>query len=323
MKRRFFHTLLLITLLASLAFGTLGQATEVHAAPVDLDLLPDGPGDYTAIGTLVGAATNWEAVDDPVATPDDATTYVEVTAKGTEKDAYTLQDAAVSGTINSVTVYFRVAVNNNNKIHYYQPFLRLAGAETTGTQIQHTTTTWTAYSEVLVNPDLSGGWTWADINNLQVAIQLTDNAAGEPELTQIYVRVNYTPPAPDIANTPTSYPFGTVAENSTTATGLTYFTVTNNSGFAVNITIGCTDMTGGTTWTLSDTATPGSDTYGLNAGISGSYNIIVRKTGPFNALVSGLADSGTQTWGLQLLAPTSFGGGGANSATVTLTATQV
>lgn len=128
---------------------------------------------------------------------------------------------------------------------------------------------------------------------------------------------------PDISNTPNNYGFGTLSEGSTSETGLIYFTVTNNSGFAVNITIGGTDMTGGVTWTLSDTATPGADTYGLKAGLEGgSYTVIVKKNIPYNTLVSGLAASSTQRWGLQLLAPTSFSDGGSKSGTVTLTATQ-
>ena len=129
--------------------------------------------------------------------------------------------------------------------------------------------------------------------------------------------------AQDISNIPISYPFGTLSEGSITATGLTHFTVTNNSASDVNITIGGTDMTGGITWELSDTATPGTNRYGLKAGLElGSYNITVKETGPFNTLVSGLAASGTQKWGLQLLAPTSFTDGVAKSGTVTLTATQ-
>lgn len=106
-------------------------------------------------------------------------------------------------------------------------------------------------------------------------------------------------------------------------TGLTHFKVTNNSGFAVNITIGGTDMIGGVTWTLSDTATPETDVYGLMAGLGGgSYNVTVMKNGPYNTLISNLADSSSQQWGLQLLAPTSFTGGGVVSGNVTLTATQ-
>ena len=139
------------------------------------------------------------------------------------------------------------------------------------------------------------------------------------------VMVDITTP-PSISNTPSSYDFGTLNEGGTyeTTGGLTtaYFTVTNNSAYAVNITIGGTDMTGGTTWTLSNTATPGVDTYGLKAGLEGSsYSIIVKSSSP-NFLVEGLASLGTQDWGLQILAPATFTGGGANSGTVTLTATQ-
>lgn len=82
-------------------------------------------------------------------------------------------------------------------------------------------------------------------------------------------------------------------------------------------------MAGGTTWTLSDTATAGADTFGLKAGLDGgSFNIVVKKTGPYNALISGLATGNSQQWGLQFYAPTSFSDGGAKSGTITLTATQ-
>ena len=129
--------------------------------------------------------------------------------------------------------------------------------------------------------------------------------------------------AQDISNSPNNNNFGVLSESSITATGLTHFTITNNSASDVNITIGGTDMTGGITWELSDTATPGTNRYGLKAGLElSSYNITVKETGPFNTLVSGLAASGTQKWGLQLLAPTSFTDGVAKSGTVTLTATQ-
>jgi hypothetical protein len=129
--------------------------------------------------------------------------------------------------------------------------------------------------------------------------------------------------AQDISNSPNNNNFGVLSESSITATGLTHFTITNNSASDVNITIGGTDMTGGITWELSDTATPGTNRYGLKAGLElGSYNITVKETGPFNTLVSGLAASGTQKWGLQLLAPTSFTDGLEKSGTVTLTATQ-
>jgi len=127
---------------------------------------------------------------------------------------------------------------------------------------------------------------------------------------------------PDISNTPNSKDFGVVETSQTYTTGLDYFTVTNNSGGAVSITIKAIDFTGGNGWTLSDTATPGATTAGLKAGLEGGdYTIVVKKSSPYNTLKSGLADSATQKWGLKLYAPTSFNDGVQKSTTVTLTAT--
>jgi hypothetical protein len=130
----------------------------------------------------------------------------------------------------------------------------------------------------------------------------------------------------DITNTPSAWSVNSgspVETSSEYTTGLTHFTVTNNSGGAVDITISGTDMAGGGyTWTLSDTATAGDMTFGLKAGLSGGdYTIIVKKNSPFNALVSGLADEGTQDWGLKLYTPTLYDDGYTKTGTVTITAT--
>jgi len=129
--------------------------------------------------------------------------------------------------------------------------------------------------------------------------------------------------SPSISLNTYSWSAGPIEENSNYSSGLTHFTITNNSGGAVTITIGGTDMTGGGyTWTLSDTATPGDMICGLKAGLSGGdYTIIVKKTTPYNTLVSGLADSGTQDFGLRLYTPTDFDDGYEKSGTITLTAT--
>ena len=127
-------------------------------------------------------------------------------------------------------------------------------------------------------------------------------------------------PTPNIGNVPTSYDFGIVQNNDTLATGLTYFTLSNYSSYAVNISISADDMVGDVSWTLSDTATPGPDVYGLKAGLEGgSYNIIVKKNAPYNILVSGLNPGSSQKWGLQLVAPTSMSDGSTKSVSITLT----
>ncbi len=112
-----------------------------------------------------------------------------------------------------------------------------------------------------------------------------------------------------------------VAESSNYATGLTYFTITNNSGGAVTITIGGTDMTGGGyTWDLADDGSPGDMIYGLYAGLDGgAYTIVVKESAPYNTLKAGLADSGTQDFGLKIYTPTNFDDGNSKSGTITLT----
>ncbi len=124
-----------------------------------------------------------------------------------------------------------------------------------------------------------------------------------------------------IGDSPNSYDFGALATSATKATGLDYFTITNTSGFAIDATISGTDMTGGNGWTLADDGNAGSEIVAIKAGLEGgSYNIIVKKTAPYNTLVSNLASAATQKWGMTLYAPTVFTDGVAKTGTVTITA---
>ena len=113
---------------------------------------------------------------------------------------------------------------------------------------------------------------------------------------------------PSITNTPDSYPFGILGEGETANTTINHFTLTNNSGFDVDVTIQGTDLNGGdATWTLADTAS--TDTYALEAGLDDaddSFDITVKKTAP-NYLVEDLAGGATtQDWGLKIYMPTSI-----------------
>ncbi len=157
---------------------------------------------------------------------------------------------------------------------------------------------------------------WDDFDNrstyYRTGISYDNGSSNAPKL-----HIEYTV----ISNTPSSYNFGQVEPNASPSTGLNYFTVTNNSGSIVNITISGTDLTGGTTWTLSDTATPGATTAGIKAGLNGGdYNIIVKKTAPFNTLKSSLGSSASQGWGLQILAPTGYTDSTQKNGSITLTA---
>ncbi len=130
-----------------------------------------------------------------------------------------------------------------------------------------------------------------------------------------------TDPTLDVSTSPSNYDAGTQELSSTIETGLDYFTITNSSDCTVDVTIGGSDFTGtGTDWTLSDTATPGSDTAGLKAGLSGGdYTIVVKKSTPYNTLKSGLAASATQDFGLKIYMPTEVSDNNEKTSTVTIT----
>lgn len=159
-------------------------------------------------------------------------------------------------------------------------------------------------------------------------------------LDWIFVR-KYTDPEPtdggwgewesftvEITNTPSTNDFGILQIGTTSNTAIDYFTITNTGNCAVDITIQGTDATGGDdTWTLSDTATPGENIYGLYAGLDDdddTFDVIVRKTATYNTLVSDLAEDATQDWGLKIYMPTALNGYDNNemSATITLVASE-
>ena len=90
----------------------------------------------------------------------------------------------------------------------------------------------------------------------------------------------------------------------------TAFTILNASNVSMNVTIGVSnDWIGGINWTHSDDCLPGVDTVGLIAVVedgSGHRTIIVKKTEPYNYLVTNLVPDSTVDFGLQIYAPTQF-----------------
>jgi hypothetical protein len=103
---------------------------------------------------------------------------------------------------------------------------------------------------------------------------------------------------------------GRMDPSSIYTTGLDAFTVTNNGNCPIDISVSGTDMTGGNTWTLSDTATPGADTFGVKAGIFGAdYTIVVKKTAPYNLISSNIAVNSNVVFGIKFYAPTSASDG--------------
>lgn len=158
-------------------------------------LRPDGPGAETVLQPY-GNGANWECVDED--SPDDGTTYVYwYTTTGYRRDLYDLPASAGSGTINFIKIYFRVRGYETmvgDALIHAKPALRSDTTVTDGTEVS--VTSWQTFSEQWNTNPVGGAWEWADIDALQIGISLDIiDTARYAYCTQIYVEVDYTPPA--------------------------------------------------------------------------------------------------------------------------------
>lgn len=158
-------------------------------------LRPNDIGDYTALSHWPDTGEeNWEDVDDVI--PDEDTTYVFSGSLTQEKDAYNLEPSSIPGgsVINSVKVYYRWVAFSSKYGEYAQPYLRLSGVETAGSEEYTISTDWQTLNEILSRPG-GGNWSVADLADLQVVIGLRTNDYHEsiPRslCTQTYVEVDW------------------------------------------------------------------------------------------------------------------------------------
>jgi len=172
-----------------------------------------------------------------------------------------------------------------------------------------------------------GGWTPAKLANGQLQVRadaVTVGSASTVSLDWLPVEVTYTPAVPDISVDPTTYYFGTVTESSTPSTITTYFTITNASTIQTDQTIGVTTNTwsGGIAWSHNDSGSPGANAAALLANRGGSWgigDIIVKYSSPVY-IYENCPASTNYSFGLKLLAPTSFSDGVQKQIVVRITA---
>ena len=138
------------------------------------------------------------------------------------------------------------------------------------------------------------------------------------------VEVTATPEYIAIADNVTTVDYGVVSASSTPYTDTSQVGITNTSTVQTDQTIAVTAETwaGGVTWAHSETATAGADTAGLEANRGGSWesgDIIVKYASP-NYIYENCPATTDYDYGLQLIAPTSFGDGVEKSITVRVSA---
>ncbi|TRZ52029.1 MAG: hypothetical protein D4S01_03655 [Dehalococcoidia bacterium] len=156
-------------------------------------------------------------------------------------------------------------------------------------------------------------------------------ASGVLAATTDTVTVTASPSYVEIANAPDTWAIGAVTAGVDDQTANDFFTITNGSGVAIDITIQVTTdwafTSGSNSWTYG---APGADTGQLKAS-SGEGNGASGGSGLFDITLEGQAGSAvllinacptitSPQWELQLDAPSSFTHGDPQDCTVTLSA---
>lgn len=144
--------------------------------------------------------------------------------------------------------------------------------------------------------------------------------------TYVDISVTATPTFVAISCDQSSYDFGTVVASTDENTATNWATIDNTSSVQTDQTISVTasvwDGGAGTDWTHSDTATAGEDTAGLLANKGGTWgtgDIIIKNASP-NYIAEDQAANTDYSFGIKLVAPTSFTDGTQKSITITISA---
>ena len=157
-------------------------------------LNPNGVGYIDDLDPTPGAWANWQTV----VTDDGDTSFVGTGSVNWLTDLYNLEDPAVSGTINSVTVYVKARAARTPNLTGLTTAIRTGDVTYYGGEKSLSTTYMEYDTEYSTNPKTLTAWTWAEINALQAGIQLrrSHTPGGGPvwsRATQVYVVVDYTP----------------------------------------------------------------------------------------------------------------------------------
>lgn len=151
---------------------------------------PNAAGDETNIPEQYpDSGEHWAKVDE--ASPDENNSYVKQDSLEWDRDLYNLPAHSGSGTINKVTLYFRVSAAGSVG--------RVKGVIKSNSTVTETAqkdpygdfgaTTWGTYSqEWATNPADDEPWEWSDIDALQIGVALY---CQNTRCTQLYVEVDY------------------------------------------------------------------------------------------------------------------------------------
>ena len=186
---------------ATTAFYQLFAATgNQHSNTVYL--IPNSSGDATNIRSVYPGVDHWEAINDPVGSPDEFSKYVYDISSGQELlDLYNLPDQSQLGTITNVQVYARYSGYDGISAGRVDPAVKTHGAiYRAGYCPDQYNKTWTSCNKGWTNnPNTGNAWTWDEINNLQAGTYEDCTGNYATYITQVYVAVTYNTVVPSRA----------------------------------------------------------------------------------------------------------------------------
>ena len=157
-------------------------------------LIPNGIGSETALQNETKDEENWEQVDDAVGSPDDSGSHV-ATYSNTARDLYALPASSSEGTISKITVHFRARGWVDYGTYWAKASIKAGTTVEEGDQnnLNADNNYHDFTQEWSTNPDDSEAWEWADIDALEIGIQLYSSDVQHVTCTQVYVVVSYGP----------------------------------------------------------------------------------------------------------------------------------
>lgn len=278
--------------------------------------------------TYVGGSLDYTNLQ----TNDGDTSYADSTTSNNLEHTIHLDDPTGSGTINSVTVYLVVKYTTaaEDLGHMVVVGGTIYDLPALGTCAEfNSTSVYAIYScQMTTSPATSAAWTWAEIAGMEAGIE-TDVMAASQYLTQVYAVVDYTPAAVvsvSVSDGVVTYGMMPANTSKTTLSGeLNDMQTATNDG-NVTETFNIKGQNTVCPWTLASSS--GSDQYvhqfcnDTDLDCSSPPTNYTALTTSYQALDTGIAQSGTVNFQLRITVPTSTNCYTQQSVDVTIQAVQ-
>ena len=241
----------------------------LNAVSTNTTYNPNAAGTNTAL--TASAGTNWSCVSDS----SDAT-YVWRDGTSYLKDTYNIPNHTTeSGTINSVTINFRIACDSPSRSAYAKPLFITHSTLYEGTEQSTVGLTYVNKSQTYnTNPFSSAAWTWSEIDALEMGVELKSQQVGDRAwCAKTWLVINYNAPVPTSTSISGLTP-GT--EISTLTVGLSGGSLSITSGATSNSTAfagSVPNASANTTLCSSDTVLySGNITYTKSGVVTAAYS---------------------------------------------------